>query len=116
MKHSIVQAFTFHAAHHLPWHEGRCVNVHGHTYRVEIRLDGSLDERGIIVDFDELIPVISSSVIDLLDHSDLNDRFESPTAEVIATWVFEEARRHYPDVREVRLWETADSSAIVTRE
>ena len=115
MRYSIVQSYTFHAAHHLPWHAGRCAGVHGHTYSFEIRIEGSRDANGIIVDFDELELIIGKRVLSVLDHTDLNSTFSSPTAENVAAWIFDEVEAEFEGVQSVRLWETPESSAIVER-
>lgn len=115
MKVSLVQSYVFHAAHTLHWHPGKCARPHGHSYTFEIRLTGELDKNGIIIDFDVLRPAVEALVLDHLDHSDLNDRFENPTAEIVCTWIFERLVGTLQTLEEVRLWETADSSVIVAR-
>lgn len=53
----ISQAFTFEAAHWLPNvpREHRCNRMHGHSYRVEIRIEGPVDPRsGFVVDFSDV--------------------------------------------------------------
>ena len=53
----ISQAFTFEAAHRLPNvpREHRCHRMHGHSYRVEIRVEGPVDPRtGFVIDFFDL--------------------------------------------------------------
>jgi 6-pyruvoyl-tetrahydropterin synthase len=49
----ISKTFDFDAAHHLPFvSEGhKCRRMHGHTYRVELVCEGTLDERGMICDY-----------------------------------------------------------------
>jgi len=54
MRARVVRCFTFAAAHHLPWHEGRCRQLHGHTYRLEVTVEGPIGEHGVVVDFDEV--------------------------------------------------------------
>lgn len=47
----VSKEFTFDAAHHLHDYEGKCKNLHGHTYRVVLGLSGYTDERGLMIDF-----------------------------------------------------------------
>jgi len=116
VKIAISHSFSFHAAHTLPWHPGKCARPHGHSYLLEVRVDGELDEHGIIMDFDDLAAAVTGSVLDRLDHTDLNDLFESPTAENIAAWIFAQLDREVLGLQEVRLWETTAASAVVSRE
>lgn len=54
------KSFEFHAAHRLLGHEGKCRNIHGHTYRVEVTVNGSLNafdgssSEGMVLDFARL--------------------------------------------------------------
>jgi len=70
----------FDAAHHLENYDGKCSNVHGHTYKVEVWVKGDsilCDEVGILWDFGKL-----KKLIDAFDHKDLNSVYEeNSTAE-----------------------------------
>jgi 6-pyruvoyltetrahydropterin/6-carboxytetrahydropterin synthase len=85
--------FRFEAAHVLPHHPGKCSRVHGHSYRLEVAVRGTLQTsgpaRGMVVDFDEISSVVCPLVIDRLDHSSLNDLMDNPTAEHIALWIWD---------------------------
>jgi len=48
---SVTKQFSFAAAHRLLNHEGKCVNLHGHTYHVEVTCEGETDAMGRVVDF-----------------------------------------------------------------
>jgi 6-pyruvoyltetrahydropterin/6-carboxytetrahydropterin synthase len=87
----IGQAFTFEAAHRLPHMPPthRCHRMHGHSYRVELTLEGEVDPAtGFVVDFFE-IEAVFKPLLDQLDHHTLNDvpGLENPTAENIAAWI-----------------------------
>ena len=101
--------FTFEAAHHLPWHPGRCRNVHGHSYRLDVSVQGPLDANGVVLDFDTLQAVVRSQVIDPWDHRDLNEVLDNPTAELLAlrAWELLDGAGLTPVA--LRLWETPDS-------
>lgn len=89
----VTKRFTFDAAHVLPFHQGKCKRLHGHTYSVEVSFEvGSLDENGMGLDFD-LIGKWTWPVINRLDHQYLNELtqlgnggplFPTTTAENIA--------------------------------
>lgn len=50
----VAKHFRWEAAHRLPWHDGACRNVHGHSYRMVVSLRGVPDARGLLVDFKDL--------------------------------------------------------------
>lgn len=115
----ITKEFTFDASHFLPKYHGKCENLHGHTYRLAVTLEGEQSEDGLIIDFVILKEVVKTSVIDILDHHHLNDIVSNPSAENMAVWIWEKivaAFEKRDDLRgkarlfEVRLWETVDSS------
>ena len=53
--------FTFEAAHRLAWHPGKCRNLHGHSYRLDVTVAGPLDANGVVLDFDSLQDVVRST-------------------------------------------------------
>ena len=84
MRTRMTRSFTFEAAHRLDWHAGRCKRLHGHHYRLEVSLEGCLDENGVIMDFDDLDLLVRDRLLGRWDHELLNDSVANPTAEVIA--------------------------------
>ena len=113
----IRKRFRFEAAHLLPFHPGKCARLHGHSYRLEVALEGSLQTggpaRGMIEDFDAIAGIVEREVVDVLDHSDLNVTIPNPTAEEIALWIFHRLKAHLAGLHEVVLWETATACAVV---
>jgi 6-pyruvoyltetrahydropterin/6-carboxytetrahydropterin synthase len=111
---------TFAAGHALRNYRGKCENVHGHNYRLQVTIEGpELDSIGLLVDFIQLKKLISTAV-DRLDHQFLNDLppFDSinPSAENMAKYLFDEISREFPQdaavrVGQVKLWETDTASA-----
>ena len=60
----------FDAAHRLLHHQGKCQNLHGHTWRVRIGVKGKVDVRtGMIVDFAVLKLAAVDLITHLLDHA-----------------------------------------------
>ena len=115
MRTRVTKSFSFDAAHVLPWHPGKCRNLHGHTYRLEVTVEGPIGPQGVVTDFAALDDLVRARVVDRYDHAYLNDFLDNPTAELIAAdiWkVLEEAGFGTEAVRLVglRLWETPDSS------
>lgn len=64
----VAKRFRWEAAHRLPWHEGPCDNLHGHSYRVTVELEGTPDERGMLIDFQDIKQVLKP-LIDAWDHA-----------------------------------------------
>ena len=82
----------FSAAHALQGYEGKCANVHGHNFAVEVSVKaGATGSDGITVDFLELKTILRETVAEL-DHKYLNEvpPFDqvNPTSENIARWIF----------------------------
>ena len=50
----VSKEFTFDAAHYLTKYHGKCENLHGHTYRLRVTVEGNLDEEDMVMDFCEL--------------------------------------------------------------
>lgn len=98
----------FDAAHRLPGYQGKCANLHGHTYRAEVVIEGQVGPQGFVMDFYHLKRILGSALQDL-DHSNLNDLLPNPTAELIAEWLCQRLKKDLEgtSVRLVslKLWE-----------
>ena len=111
----ITQAFTFEAAHRLPNvpETHRCFRMHGHSYRIELTLDGPVDPTsGFVIDFFD-VEAVFAPLLERLDHHCLNevDGLENPTAEHIAIWIWDRVKPLLPLVASVRVYETPQSWA-----
>ena len=108
----IGRTYRFESAHHLPLlpNGHKCKNVHGHNYRVDVVLSGTLDARGFVMDFAEIDAEIMP-LIKAVDHRLLNEveGLENPTAEIIATWFFQRIK----GCESVRVYENDDCWAEV---
>lgn len=120
---SVSKEFTFDAAHHLYLYDGKCTSLHGHTYKLHVTVSGTLDEKGLVIDFADLRKVVERKVVQRLDHQYLNAVLPlmNTTAENIVVWIYEQIASglssDYPHVRIERLtlWETPTSAASVDR-
>lgn len=114
----LIKEFEFDAAHNLINYHGKCEKLHGHTYKLVVKLEGTADDEGMIFDFVELKKIVKEKVIDKFDHSYINEIIKQPTAENIAVYVFNELKdvlkRDNCRLFEVEVWETK-SSGIVYR-
>ncbi|MFH0916871.1 MAG: 6-carboxytetrahydropterin synthase QueD [bacterium] len=93
MRTTITVVTTFAAAHRLPEHEGKCCRLHGHTYGLEVTVEGtpqtSGPAAGMVIDFAELRQRVNELIVDQVDHQLLNDVFDFvPTVEAMAAWAF----------------------------
>ncbi len=111
---SVTCTFTFEAAHHLAWHPGKCRNVHGHSYRLEVTVAGPLDPNGVVIDFDELRSIVEREVVLPWDHRDLNLVIDNPTAELLAHRAWALLTGAGLPLNTLRLWETDHSCAELT--
>ncbi len=114
------KSFTFDAAHRLDHYHGKCEALHGHTYRLQVTLQGKPDSEDMIMDFVQLKDLVKERVISRLDHAFLNEIISQPTAENIAAWIWQQidckVQRENCSLFSVEIWETATSSVLVHRE
>ena len=105
--------FTFEAAHLLPTFPPghKCRRLHGHSYRVEVVVEGEADEsRGYLLDFGR-IEEACEPVRRQLDHTYLNEveGLENPTSEVLARWIWQQLSPALPGLAAVIVAETCTS-------
>ena len=101
--------FYFAAAHRLPRYEGPCFRLHGHNYKMFVAVEGEVDPKtGMIFDFGVLKQIVQEHVMSRVDHRNLNDVLDNPTAENIARWMWETLEPHLRGLCEVRLYEIPD--------
>ncbi|MDE2379508.1 6-carboxytetrahydropterin synthase QueD [Bradyrhizobium sp.] len=108
----ISQAFKFEAAHRLPNvpETHPCSRLHGHSYRIEVRLEGPVDPKtGFVADFFDVERGFAD-ILEAVDHRCLNDvaGLENPTAENIAVWIWERLKPAVAQISAVRVYETPE--------
>tara|TARA_Y100000310_G_C20653788_1_gene800890 strand:- start:600 stop:944 length:345 start_codon:yes stop_codon:yes gene_type:complete len=108
----IGKTFSFDAAHKLEWHNGKCKDLHGHTYKFEVLIKGEVNRAGIVIDFGDLKEIVKDEVLEFLDHKYLNDIIENPTAEEIVVWIWGKLKEKLEGLYEIKLWETESSFAV----
>jgi 6-pyruvoyltetrahydropterin/6-carboxytetrahydropterin synthase len=109
----------FDAAHTLPRYKGPCRYLHGHTWDVEVTIEGKhLDEVGILYDF-KAIKDDLHTLLDNFDHRYINDcpPFDriNPTAENLARVIFYELEKTLPQsiaLQEVAIWESPQAKVV----
>jgi len=106
-------------AHKLRNYEGKCANLHGHNYKIEVTVEGGeLNKLNMIMDFGELKSIMEKYISHQFDHKNINEIkpfiTENPTAEYMAGFFFAVLRTVLPvnvDICKVRVWETSTSWA-----
>lgn len=119
MRTTITVAATFSAAHRLPEHEGKCCRLHGHTYGLEVTVEGTPQDSGpaagMIMDFADLRERVDRLIVQHLDHQLLNEVLGFvPTVEAVAAWAFERLEDAGLPVVRVRLSEGPNTYVEVT--
>lgn len=118
---------TFAAGHSLREYKGKCENVHGHNYRVQVTVEGErLNGIGLLVDFVDVKRAVRQ-VSERLDHQFINDlepfTTVNPSAENLALYFYEEVtnalqlehnafNEHPVRVAQIKVWETDTSIAV----
>ncbi len=135
---TISKEFRWEMGHRLPFHSGHCRNLHGHSYRLRVAIEGTPDANGMVMDFYDLAAVVEP-IVAMLDHAFLCDSGDqimerffrdhpdfkvvyvpfTTTVENICHWIAEhlaQQLRRYQHVRRlhVRLYETATAYAECT--
>ena len=133
----ITKEFRWEMGHRLPNHDGGCNNIHGHSYRLVVEIEGEPDDAGMIVDYHDISRAVRP-ILDELDHAFLCDSSDdlmsdvlresnlkyvtvpfATTAENIAKWL---AERVYPSFSSrsnlrsfsIHVYETLKTSATYT--
>lgn len=123
---AVSKEFTFDAAHHLHLYEGKCKNLHGHTYRVIITVSGFVNEIGMVIDFADLKELYRTTIEQRLDHQYLNEVLPpmNTSAENMIVWMWEQLQEQLTAepyksrglrLEELVLYETPTSKAMLKR-
>lgn len=120
---------VFHACSVYKDFEGILKEPHGHTYHVEVTVEGIVDsDTGFVIDFKKLKSILNDSIIAKMDHRLINniayfaESRKSPTVENMLHYIWDEIctpidalRPHLAWLENIRVWETPDSFATLTR-
>jgi 6-pyruvoyltetrahydropterin/6-carboxytetrahydropterin synthase len=112
----IFKVFKFDAAHRLPKVPAghKCARVHGHSFRVEIHMRGTVDrETGWVMDFADIAATFQP-LLDRLDHKYLNDieGLENPTSENLARWIWQRLQPGLTQLSKIVIQESYESGCI----
>lgn len=137
----ITKQFSFETGHALYGYDGKCKNVHGHSYKLSVTVigkpitDASNVKFGMVIDFSDLKTIVKGEIVDVFDHAtvfnkntphvelakELKDRGHSvllvdyqPTSEMMVIDFAEKIKKHLPEtiqLHSLKLQETDTSFA-----
>ncbi len=118
-KITVTKDMDFDAAHFLPNYVGKCHELHGHRWVVQVAVRGPVDEEsGMVVDFSWLKKALGS-ILERFDHHLVNNIVKNPTAENLCIFIAKEfigewiqGPEENLELRWVKVWETPDSMAM----
>ena len=117
----ITKQFSFETGHALYGYDGKCRNVHGHSYKLYVTVIGSpiTDSGnvkfGMVIDFKDMKKRLKE-FLDPIDHVCLNDldyfKKHNPTTENIAKYIYQNFKKDIEPlgIVKVRVWESESSS------
>ncbi len=76
MKTRIAKDFRWEMGHRLPFHNGGCQNIHGHSYRLRVEITGEPDAYGMVLDYFDLKTAVQP-LVDALDHAFMCDESDA---------------------------------------
>ncbi|MBY8963532.1 6-pyruvoyl tetrahydropterin synthase family protein [Flavobacterium sp. D11R37] len=71
----ITKSFTFETGHALYGYDGKCKNVHGHSYKLFVTVigtpitDSTNVKYGMVIDFGDLKKIVKEEIVDVFDHA-----------------------------------------------
>ncbi len=87
---NISKEFNWDMSHRLPFHDGHCKNIHGHTYKLRVEIEGIMDKNGMVMDYYVLEKIVSQT-IKKLDHSFIVDKNDN----IMLDFLKENNFKHY---------------------
>jgi len=116
MRARLSKDFTFEAAQTLPNvpPEHPCGKMHGHSFKVEIVVEGDVDPHmGWVYDHSRISRAMEP-LIDILDHAYLNEieGLQNPTIENTAAWIWKRLEGSLPGLCEIIIHETPIARCI----
>lgn len=113
----VSKEMVFDAAHFITDHPGKCVNLHGGRYTMNVKVRGRIDPlSGFVIDYGFLKKVVKKQVIELLDHHALNytatDLAWRSSTELLSIYIWERLIQYLPDLYELQIYETTQSFCV----
>jgi 6-pyruvoyltetrahydropterin/6-carboxytetrahydropterin synthase len=116
----ITRDFKFDSAHNLLNYDGKCKKLHGHTYFLSVSIKKRINkESGMVMDFSTLNKIVNKYIVEEFDHGYINDIMEeNPTAENMLVWIWGRLEKNalLKGMNKIKIWESPESSAEVTKD
>jgi 6-pyruvoyltetrahydropterin/6-carboxytetrahydropterin synthase len=111
---------SFSSAHNLRGYKGKCEDLHGHNWKVELAAaKNKLDKLGMVADF-RFVKDKLNIVLERLDHKYLNNlayfKKVNPTSENIAKYIYDCLKAQIAGLKSITVWESENSSATYSDE
>ena len=78
----IAKEFRWEMGHRLRFHDGKCKNLHGHSYKLLVEVEGDVEGYGMVMDYYDMKKVIGP-IVEQLDHSFLVNKDDVELLEVL---------------------------------
>lgn len=113
--YSIKVEANFSSAHNLRGYKGKCEDLHGHNWKVEVVISKPvLDDIGMVFDFRKVKNELNI-ILEKLDHKYLNEipyfKKVNPTSENIAKYIFDLLKKEIKELLSITVWESENCSA-----
>ncbi len=79
----VAKEYKWEMGHRLQNHEGKCKNLHGHSYKAIFDFDGDVNENGMVIDYYEIDKIVNP-IIGELDHSFLCQRSDTELSDLLS--------------------------------
>jgi 6-pyruvoyltetrahydropterin/6-carboxytetrahydropterin synthase len=113
---TISKRFPFEYAHILPWHHGKCGQLHGHSGHLTVSVRARLDPNGVTEDYYDIGKIAKMVIVDRLDHKFLNDFIPNPTSEEFLIFAWQELEfAGLKGLSTVEFSETESTTASLTK-
>ena len=92
----------------------KCFRLHGHSFKVELVVEGECDERlGWVMDYADIAEAFEP-FWQQLDHNHLNEivGLENPTSENIAKWIWDRLQPEIPQLTAIEVAETCNARCV----
>ena len=106
----IYRTYTLHAARFIPTLDKThpCSKMHGHTFKIIVEIDDSINEQtGFVMDIYDLDVIVNDKIIKVIDHKILNDikGLENPSSEYLSIWIWSKLIVYIPILSEITVSE-----------
>ena len=91
-----------------------CKNLHGHSFKIKITVDGAVNtDTGFVIDFND-IDIAFQPILKIIDHSYLNNikGLENPSSENLCVWIWSKLQPSLPGLSIIEIKETDSTGCI----